>query len=192
MDEIPTALLVALMFVTVLSMGIGNILANLADIVHAGVRSVSDRLQVSWVTLLLLVHLDLFWQTLDLFNLEEWEFAGFVFTLAGPILPFFAAHTMMAEPSGTRTGDGGSTKDTYSECSSRFFLIFALLLAWSASMDPFLNRDFTGGAVFDMIALIPAVLLAITRSHRLHVIGAWVFWILSLSSALARGLGFIS
>lgn len=191
MEEIPTALLVALMFVTVLSMGIGNILATLANVVHTGMKSGSDRLQVSWIALLLLVHLNLFWHTLDLFNIEDWTFSGFVFALSGPILLFFATHTMMAEPSGSGEGTAGGT-DTYDECSTRFFIIMALLQAWSVGTDPFLGRDFGVAAIFNVVAIALAVVLAFVPTRRVHILGAWAFWAVFLANAGLRGLGQIA
>jgi len=60
MDIQLNTLLVALMFVTILSMGIGNILSSLADIFNHATSSRRHPVHISWIVLLLIVHFNLF------------------------------------------------------------------------------------------------------------------------------------
>ena len=55
MDIELNTMLVALMFVTILSMGIGNVLVTLADVFNHATRSRRSRVHVAWVVLLLLL-----------------------------------------------------------------------------------------------------------------------------------------
>ena len=97
MAEVSAALLVALMYITILSMGIGNVLATLARVVRRGREAEFDRVHVAWIALLLVAHLNLFWHTLDLFSVEQWGFFGFLYVIAGPTLLFFATDVLVAE-----------------------------------------------------------------------------------------------
>ncbi len=58
--EVSTSLLVALMFVTLLSMGIGNAVNTLSVIVEKGKKSGYSKLQVGWLGLILLSYFNMF------------------------------------------------------------------------------------------------------------------------------------
>lgn len=64
--EITNALLVAMMFVVLLTIGIGNIIMALAALVDRRTPIKPDAIHTSWVVLLLLVHFNLFWHVLDI------------------------------------------------------------------------------------------------------------------------------
>ena len=68
--EISNALLVALMFVTILVLGIANILVSLAAIVRHPSAAKDDAIFNNWKLLLLLAHFNLFWHTLDLLSVD--------------------------------------------------------------------------------------------------------------------------
>ena len=59
----PTTLLVAIMFVTIIGIGIGSVLMALSDIVVGLRQPPPDRVQISWIVLLLAAYLALFWET---------------------------------------------------------------------------------------------------------------------------------
>ena len=59
----PTTLLVAIMFVTILAMAIGNVLMACADIAGGLRHPVPEGIQLSWICLMLLASLSLFWET---------------------------------------------------------------------------------------------------------------------------------
>jgi len=91
-------LLVALIFVTIVSMGIGNILATMADVVNHVSASRRSRVHVAWIILMLVIHLNMFWHTKAILEVEEWRFAGFLATIAGPVLMFFATSILLTNP----------------------------------------------------------------------------------------------
>ena len=88
--EVSSSLLVAIMFVIILSMGIGHILVAAAAMVDRRVAQRIDVLHVNWTLLLLLVYFNFFWHTLDLLATEDWVFASFLYMMAGAILIYFA------------------------------------------------------------------------------------------------------
>ena len=73
MDNIST-LLVAFMFITILTLGIAGVLAELAEVVRNVERRDRDKLLVGWARLLLFAYFTLFWHTADITLLEEWDF----------------------------------------------------------------------------------------------------------------------
>ena len=64
MDNINT-LLVAFMFITILTLGIASVLAELAEVVRHLGREKRDGLLVGWTLLLLFAYFTLFWHTSD-------------------------------------------------------------------------------------------------------------------------------
>ena len=75
-----------------------------------------DRFHTSWLLLLLLAHFNLFWHTIDLLTVEEWEFEEFLFTIAGPISMFFCTQVLLSE-----VGDGdGDVRERYFTGARRF------------------------------------------------------------------------
>ena len=94
--EVSSSLLVAIMFVVILSMGVGNILTALASIVdrRSGIKTYG--VHTAWVVLLLLIHFNLFWQMVDIFAVEDWEFLDFLVVISGPILLFFSSSVIIS------------------------------------------------------------------------------------------------
>ena len=119
--EVPTAMLVALMFVTILSISIGNLLMTLAARVSGGADAARGRIWTAWAVLLLLIHLDDFWSVTEVLKFEEWAFEEFLFIIAGPILLLFAS-TVLSETE--------SDTDAPALLPPRFFVILAVIQAW--------------------------------------------------------------
>lgn len=92
-----TGLLVALMFVTLLTIGFGNILAAMAprlkDLAHVRAHI----WQFLWWIILTLILLHAFWRCTTIFSVEEWTFPEFLFVQLGAILLFFASTTLPSE-----------------------------------------------------------------------------------------------
>ena len=79
--EVTTALLVAIMFITIVTAGIVNIITAIAPILAPLGQQLLDWVLISWIILLLLIHLNLFWETIIILEEEEWSFAEFLFVL---------------------------------------------------------------------------------------------------------------
>ena len=95
--DITQSLLVAMMFIILLSLGIGNILMGLAASLQHRVQLQTHWIPTSWHVLLLLEMFDLFWHTLDVLAVENWAFVAFVYITTGPILLFLATSLMLPD-----------------------------------------------------------------------------------------------
>jgi hypothetical protein len=183
--EVTNALLVAIMFVTLLAMGIGNILVSVAATVGSS-RASRDRLHTSWRVLVLLIHFNLFWHTLDLLQVEDWAFGQFLFVIAGPILLFFATSVLIE--GATAVEDDGPTLAT-----ARFFVLLALTQLWSFSTD-FILRDGMSRAGMFNIAAMAILMITVARAdrYRAQLAANGTFWVLVLLMLFLRGRGVIA
>jgi len=186
--DVSSSLLVAVMFVIILSMGIGHILVAAAAMVDRRVARHIDALHVNWMLLLLLIYFNLFWHTLDLLTTEEWGFASFLYIMAGAILIYFATYILLPE---MPPDDSLNLRAYYFEISRQFFLMLALLQAWIIGVDVLLGTGFTSAGVINLMTLLLALLLASSRKTTVHVGGTVVAWVLFLAAAGLRSLGVI-
>ena len=186
--EVSNSLLVAIMFVMILSIGIANILASLASKIDFSSKQTNPGIWVSWLILLLLAHFNMFWHTIAIISIEEWAFAGFLYIVTGPILIFFATDLMLPEPSHPESSD---LRAHYFTVSRRFFYIIAVLQLWMIGVDVVLGRGFTGAGGFNVVMFALAVTLALSQLPKLHVLGTGLAWVLFLTSLALRGLGVI-
>jgi hypothetical protein len=174
-----TTLLVAFMFITILTLGIAGVLAELAEVVRNVDRRERDRLLIGWALLLLFAYFVLFWHTADITLVEEWDFWRFLFAETGPVLLLFATQIMLgalsAEPDGER--DSGVRQ-------GRFFAIFGLLQVWSIAAGFVVGVGLTLDSAFDAIVLVTCLVLASTTSRRLHIVGLTVVWTAYIVGAL--------
>jgi len=131
--EVPPTLLVALMFVTVLTLGIANLLGSLSSAAVTGRRTREGFPLFSWKILLLLVHLSTFWGTREIATVDDWGFVGFLYVLTGPILLLLATTTLLS--SETVEGD-----DNAEALFRRTFLLLGLVQIWVLSTDLMLGN----------------------------------------------------
>ena len=180
MDNINT-LLVAFMFITILTLGIAGVLGELAEVVRNVARQRRDPLLIGWALLLLFTYFHLFWHTADITLLEEWGFWLFLFVETGPVLLLFGTQIMLgalaAEP---ESDPGGSVRQT------RFFVIFGLLQIWSIAAGFILGVGFTPGSALDAVVLVTCVALAASKNRSVHVAGLAVVWLAYLASAVVE------
>ena len=183
--EISNSLLVAIMFVLILSLGIANIVAALASLVGRTPTIKVDPLHVNWTLILLLIYLNLFWHTTDLLVIEQWAFAGFLYIVAGAILIFFATSVLVPEAS---LGDT-DLRAHYFQVSRRFFSLLALLQVWIIGADLILTGEMTTAGIGNAVALGLIVVLASTQQLRVHVAGTAVTWVLYVAAMSLRSAG---
>ena len=181
MMENVNTLLVAFMFITILTLGIAGVLGELAEVVRNVERKGRDRLLIGWVLLLLFAYFTLFWHTADITLLEEWNFGLFLFAETGPVLLLLATQIML----GALAAEPGDDLESGVR-QSRFFLIFALLQAWSIAAGFVLDVGFTPGSALDAIVLVACLALATSRSRPLHTSGLAIVWLAYLASAVVE------
>ena len=66
---------------------------------------------------------------------------------------------------------------------TRFFVIFALVQAWSIAVGFVLGVGFTSESTVDAIILVTCLVLASTTNRSVHVVGLAVVWLMYLAGA---------
>jgi len=181
MDIGLNTLLVALMFVTVLSMGIGNVLVTLADIVNHANKPRRDRVHLAWIVLVLLIHFNVFWHTKSILAVEEWAFGGFLLTIAGPVLLFFATSILLTNPG---EGEQADSASFFRGIGSRFFLMFALLQGWIVVADYVLGGGLGKTDLVNVAYVILGLMLARIDQPRVQVFGVVLAWLLGIGGLM--------
>lgn len=186
MDMDLNTLLVALMFVTILCMGIGNILVSLGDIFNHASPSRRDKTHVGWIFFTLLIHFNLFWHTKEILAAENWQFGGFLLAIAGPVLLFFSTCILLTEP----PNDVSPDRPTFFlNLGRRFFLMFAVVQGWILFISFTLTGSFVLLDTINMVLMAIALILASTKNTRTHNVSAWLAWGLVLVSGVFRWIG---
>jgi len=183
MDIQLNTLLVALMFVTILSMGIGNILGSLADILNHATSSSRSRVHIGWIILLLLTHFNLFWNTKAILDNPQWEFGGFLLAIAGPVLLFFSTSVLLTTPD---ADDDANLHGFYHRLGRPFFILFAAVQAWILITVYALVGKFIGIDAVNATLLVLALFLAWSTSARSHVVGLVLAWAMGMGSLALR------
>jgi hypothetical protein len=186
--EVTNALLVAMMFIVLLTMGIGNIIAALAAIIDKRTPMKADPVHTSWVLLLLLMHFNLFWHVLDILSIEHWAFLEFLYIVAGAAIMFFATHVLLPDATSTAT----DVRSHYFDVRRQFFVLLGLLMIWSIGVDVILAGDgLTPSGVGNLIGLVFFSAMALLSQPGIHKVGAGVGWVFFVAMLTARGLGII-
>jgi hypothetical protein len=183
--EVTNALLVAMMFIVLLTMGIGNIIIALAAIIDKRAPVKADSIHTSWVLLLLLMHFNLFWHVLDILSIEEWRFLEFLYIVAGAAVMFFATHVLLPDASSTAT----DVRTHYFDVRRQFFGLLGLLMIWSVGVDFLFGGGMTSAGVANIVVLVFFIVMASSPQIGVHRIGAGVGWLLFIAMLVARGLG---
>jgi len=188
--DISYTLIVALIFITILSFGFANILSSIAEIVNKQNNISVSVVHLSWIVLLLIIHFNLAWQAVLISTYKSWSYDTFLFVELGPILAFFT--TRILAPSVSEHIDSESLKSKYLHLSNRFFLIIALIQLWAIGIDLFIGLGFTGSAVFNLVLFVLAITLTKVKNYQLHVYGAVIAWTLYLAAIFLRSINIIT
>ena len=180
----PTTLLVSIMFVTILAMAIGNILMTCAEIAGGLRHPVPERLQLSWIFLMLFALLSLFWQTTVLLNVDEWLFVEFLYVMAGPMVLLFATSVITAP---ARDQQSDESHSHYLGLSRRFFVMLALHEAWLLGID-YWFANFSTLSFINAAMLCLFLLLAVSINLRVHIAGASLIWSGYIAALVLRTL----
>jgi hypothetical protein len=179
----PTTLLVAIMYVMIISIGLSNLLMALSDLVGGRLKVKPDRVHTSWLLLLLFAYFNYFWQTTAILEIDDWQFLSFIGFLTGPMCLLFGTNLLVVMPD----SDDISPQAHYMQHSNRFFLLLCLFNAWVVGLDYFSENMTMDTWVSGIIALLCFALMA-SDSYKVHKLAAPVGWVLILTSA---GLGAI-
>jgi hypothetical protein len=165
--DISNGLLVAILFVTLLGLGIAHVVMAMAGVIGGDRDKRPDALLAAWAILLLLLYLKLFWHTLELLDVEQWAFGGFLYVVLGPILLFFATSVLLP---GAAVPESVSAREHYLSVSRRFFGLLALLQVWIIGVDQLLGSGFTLASALNAAAAVLFALLASNRGIRIHAV----------------------
>jgi hypothetical protein len=170
----PTTLLVAIMYVTILSTGLINLLLALSEIVGKSRRL--DPVHTGWIVLLLLVYLNFFWETTAILEIEGWMFLTFIAFITGPIFLLFSTQLILVAPPAEKTAD--LTRFFLDHCGS-FFLLLGLVQAWVVGLDFMFSTVGSATYLTAGIAILFGFLMT-SRNYRVHT-----------ASLLVIGLAFV-
>ena len=162
MMDNPTTLLVAIMFVTIIGIGIGNVLMALSDFVGGLRQPPPDRVHLSWIVLLLVAYLALFWETQTILEIDDWLYAEYLYIITGPILLLFAAN-LATSPQ--RNGHERGAQAHYLEISRRLFGMLALVEVWILLLD-FIYQNLSIISIFDALKLVLFIGLSSLQNYR--------------------------
>jgi len=189
MGDLSTTMLVAIMFVMILSMAIANVLGSLVHIVNRLSERRADRIYTSWMVLLLLLSLNLFWQTQELVELEAPGFWAFIYIILGPVLLFLASRILVPDEEKETSEE---RRAHYLEASPRFFWLLALSQLWMLVLDLFWEGDLTTLGFVNLSAFGLMSVMAVSKSSRVHAVGSAVAWVLFVGTAVLESAGVIA
>jgi hypothetical protein len=90
----PTGLIVALMFATIVSMAVVNLLSLFAARIKAERGVLADIGETLWLIIVTLISLSMFWQCIEILYIEDWSFPEFLFMVLGASVLFFATTSL--------------------------------------------------------------------------------------------------
>jgi len=169
----PTTLLVAIMFVTILSIGLSNLLMTLSDIVGQKIAVQPDAVHLSWMLLLFMSYFSYYWETVAILDIEGWTFLSFIGFLIGPILLLFATNLTISLPDSEQSA---SPREHYLTQSNRFFTMMVGVQAWIIALD-FIFDTVDLATYGTAAALSIFAVLIFTNNYKAHVLGNILCWI---------------
>lgn len=165
MDQITEGLLVAFMFILILSMGVGTILVAAADLADRRRKLRVHWLPLSWLVILLLVQLSLFWNTLDILLVEDWSFFDFILVTAGPVILYLATGVLLPDP---ETTDAEGSLARYFQVSRIAFPLLMLLALWSLGTQYGLLGGTLQSPLWEAGDITVLLVLSLSRSTGVH------------------------
>ena len=186
--DVSPSLLVILMFVTILGMGIANLIMGLAAVVNQESSGRPTLVHLGWIALLLLWSFNLFWHSLSIAEIEDWSFLGFLYIVAGPTLVVFAVSGIL--PAGPAEPEPGK-RERYLALRPHFFPLFAMAQAWVVIADIFLLGGFVLADLENLFMVGLAVYLWRTDDYDKHILGVRIAWACFALVAALYGLGIV-
>ena len=183
--EITNSILVVMMFVVLLTMGIGNIVTSLATTVDRRSPLKFDALHTSWTLLLLFMFLNLFWHVLDILVLEEWVFRDFLYVVGGAVIMLFAAQVLLTDPS---SESATNLRQHYFDVSRQFFFFLLLLQLWGVGVDFLLGRGFTSDSALSVATGTLFLVMSLSQSEKLHKVATVIACVLVIASLVLQGV----
>lgn len=187
--EISYTLIVALMFITILSFGFANILTSLAEIVNKKNNVTVCNVHLNWILILFILHMNLAWQAVLIATNKSWSYDTFLFVELGPILAFFM--TRILSPSEGKDKEPETLINNYIGVSGQFFFLFILIQVWGFGTDIVLGRGITGSGIFNLLLIALSFVMMRKKQYKDQTLGVIFAWILILLAICLRGFNFM-
>lgn len=183
--DITNALLVAMMFIVLLTIGIGNIVMGLAALVDRRSPLRPDGYHTSWTIIVLLLHFNLFWHVIDILRIETWVFPEFLYVILGALLMFFATHILLPDAS----SEAVDLRVHYFDVHRQFFSFLALLMLWIVGVDFLLGSGMTSAGIINLVGAALFGGMALTSQRGVHTAGTAIAWLFCALMLGAKGSG---
>jgi hypothetical protein len=168
-------------------MGIGNLIIALASLIDQRTPQKPNFLHTSWQLVLLLLHLNLFWHVLDIFEREEWLFLEFLYIVSGAAIIYFATSVLLPDESSSNKAD---VRAHFLHIKRQFFGFLALLQIWVIGFDLIMGFGITNAGIVNFAGFIYFIIMSSISNEsglRYGTIVAWFLFVI-LFSARAAGL----
>jgi len=168
--ENESGLLVALMFVTILTMGIGNLLVFLSQKIQQAGWPRQNPLQTVWLLILLLISFDMFWHALNFLTVENWSFPGFLYVVSGASVLFFVTTNIPTLDGQVTTED----RESITRSNRLFFILLACFLVWLTLLIHYFDGTDSIGLLARMVCIGVLILMMFVPSPRIYRTGTTV------------------
>ena len=187
--QISYTLIVALMYVTILSFGFASLLTSLGMLLQRDNDFRVATIHLNWILILILVHFNMVWHAVLLTNIESWSYHAFLVIVLGPTLAFFTATILAPSPSNNAGHDQLITH--YFSLKRQLLILFCAIQVWTIASDFLLERGLTGSALFNVILIIISAILFKSCSEKTHTYSIYIIWAIYITSIILRSLSII-
>jgi hypothetical protein len=169
----------------VLGLGLTQLFAGIGNMVQIRRRVKRYWLHTSWVMLLIVLHVHMWWSFWGLRGVPSWTYATFVYVMVGPALLVIASHIIIPELVDSRI----DVERHYFDTSPLFFGILAGAATWAMLVEPImgLRAFFVPFRFMQAAGVVAFGACAASKNRRLHVVAiVLVVLILVAGITLAR------
>lgn len=187
--EISYTLIVALMYVTILSFGLASLLSSLSGLIRKNNGVKVSGVHLHWIIILLVIHFNMTWHAVYLTKVNAWTYMEFILVVFGPILGFFTANLLAPFAKEDRADE--DLVNEYFSITHQLLILFISIQCWVILADIILYRGFIGSAILNIALIAISVILLLSRTYKIHKLGIGIVWVILLAGIVMRGLHFI-
>lgn len=187
--EISYTLIVAIMYVTIISFGLAGLLTSLSTILQKRNTGIVAKVQLNWILILLVVHFNMTWHAVYITSVENWTYFGFVAIVFGPVLGFFTANIL--SPNSFADATKNHLIEHYLSIKPRILVLFILIQFWILAADRIFERGLVDSAYFNLALIAISVYMLFRKSYKSQQYGITIIWTLLITGLVLRSLGVI-
>ncbi|MDX1283858.1 MAG: hypothetical protein R3182_02545 [Draconibacterium sp.] len=182
--EISYTLIVALMYVTIISFGLAGLLSSLSTILQKANSRTVCGVQLHWILILLIVHFNMTWHAVYLTGVESWTYFGFIAVVFGPILGFFTANFLSPNTGGKATKN--DSIENYLSIKTKIISLFLAIQLWTLIIDRVIGRGFVESAYFNFGLIGVSLYMLLSKKYTSQQYGIAIIWTLLLVAIALR------